>query len=132
QNPTRRGLLLDDFLDEQLRTLRGWRHEVVDSGLVLDLLFFHTTDLGTAESHSAAEVAERYGHGPEIPELLRQCKDRYLLAEGGQEGEAKESDRPTTRLAHDTLAPLVRRRFESSDLPGQMAQRILLRAQAWT
>ncbi len=128
----RRGLLLDDFLDEQLRALGEWRPEAVHSGLALDLLFFHTTDLGTAESRAAAEVAERYGHRPEIPELLGQCKDRYLLAEGGQEGEARESPPSTTRLAHDTLAPLVRRCFESSDLPGQRAQRILLRAEEWT
>jgi WD40 repeat protein len=128
----RRGLLLDDFLEEQLRGLREQWPEAVDSGLVLDLLFFHTTPLGTAESRSAAEVAERYGHRPEIPELVGQCKDRYLLVGGGEDREAKESDRPMTRLAHDTLAPLVRRRFESSDLPGQRALRILLRAEEWT
>ncbi|PYQ64185.1 MAG: hypothetical protein DMF53_08055, partial [Acidobacteria bacterium] len=128
----RRGLLLDDFLDQKLRELRG-RPETVDSGLVLDLLFFHTTPLGTAETRSAAEVAERYRHIPEIPKLVKQCQDLYLLAEGGQEGEAKESHDSTTRLAHDTLAPLVRRRFESSDLPGQRAQRILQqRAEEWT
>jgi hypothetical protein len=127
----RRGLLLDDFLEEQLRALRGWRPESLDSGLVLDLLFFHTTPLGTSESRSAAEVAERYGHRPEIPELVGHCKDRYLLAEGGEGEAAEAADRQITRLAHDTLAPLVRRRFESSDLPGQRAQRILLRAEEW-
>src|SRR6185503_4060575 len=38
----------------------------------------------------------------------------------------------TTRLAHDTLAPLVRRRFEDSVLPGQRASRILAqRALDW-
>jgi WD40 repeat protein len=127
----RRGLLLDDFLEEQLRALRERRPEAMDSGLVLDLLFFHTTPLGTAETRSAAEVAERYQHLPEIPELVGQCKDRYLLAESEQELEAPGSDRATTRLAHDTLAPLLRWRFEFSDLPGQRAQRILLRAEEW-
>ncbi|HZF10095.1 MAG TPA: CHAT domain-containing protein [Thermoanaerobaculia bacterium] len=126
----RRGLLLDDFLEEQLRGLREQWPEAVGSGLVLDLLFFHTTPLGTAESRSAAEVAERYGHRPEIPELVGHCKDRYLLAGGGEDGAAE--DRSITRLAHDTLAPLVRRRFESSDLPGPRALRILLRAEEWT
>ncbi len=128
----RRGLLLDDFLEEQLRVLREWRPEAVDSGLVIDLLFFHTTPLSTAETRSTVEVMERYRHVPEIPELLGQCKDRYLLAEGEHELEAPGPDRATTRLAHDTLAPLVRRRFESSDLPGQRALRILLRAEEWT
>src|SRR5262249_23758180 len=110
--------------------LRAWRPEVVDSGLVLDLLFFHTTDLGTAESRSAAEVAERYGTRPEVPELVGLCKDGYLLAEAREDG--VPLDLPTTRLAHDTLAPLVRRRFESSELPGQRALRILQRADGWT
>ncbi|HEX4962185.1 MAG TPA: CHAT domain-containing protein [Thermoanaerobaculia bacterium] len=127
----RRGLLLNDFLEEQLRALREQRPEAVDSGLVLDLLFFHTTPLGTAEARLEAEVAERYRHLPEVPELVGQCKDRYLVAEGGEDGAAEAADRPT-RLAHDTLAPLVRQRFESSDLPGQRAQRILLRAEEWT
>lgn len=118
----RGGILLDDFLGEQLDSLRQWRPELVDSGLVLDLLGHHTTALGTAETRKAAEVVARYGGRPEISELLRQCQDRYLLSCLGE----------GTRLAHDTLAPLVRRRFELSDLPGQRALRILQqRALEW-
>jgi tetratricopeptide (TPR) repeat protein len=111
----RGGILLDDFLGEQLESLREWRPELVDSGLVLDLLGHHTTALGTAETRTTAEVAARYGGRPEISGLLQQCQDRYLLSCAGED----------TRLAHDTLAPLVRRRFEISDLPGQRALRIL-------
>jgi tetratricopeptide (TPR) repeat protein len=119
----RGGILLDDFLGEQLASLRQWRPELVDSGLVLDLLADHTTALGTAETRKAAEVVARYGGRPEIAELLRQCQDCYLLARTGDD----------MRLAHDTLAPLVRRRFELSDLPGQRALRILQqRAVDWT
>jgi WD40 repeat protein len=122
QDMKRRGLLLDDFLEEQLGALRKWRPEVVGCGLVLDLLFFHTTSLGTAETHSAAEVIERYGHRQEVADLFEKCKNLYLLA-----------GTTSVRLAHDTLAPLVRRRFEASDLPGQRAQRILQeRAREWT
>jgi len=82
----RRGLLLDDFLEEQLRALRGWRPEAVDSGLVLDLLFFHTTPLGTAESRSAAEVAERYGHRPEITELVGHARIGSSSPRAGRRG----------------------------------------------
>lgn len=118
----RGGILLDDFLGGQLESLRQWRPDLADSGLVLDLLAHHTTALGTAETRKAAEIAARYGGRPEIPELLRQCQDRYLLS-------CADDD---TRLAHDTLAPLVRRRFEISDLPGQRASRILQqRAVEW-
>lgn len=111
----REGILLDDFVGEQLDGLRAWRPELVDSGLVLDLLGHHTTALGTAQTRSRTEVIARYGGRPEIEELLRQCQDRYLLS----------ASEDSTRLAHDTLAPLVRRRFEDSDLPGQRALRIL-------
>jgi WD40 repeat protein len=115
-----RGLLLGDFLQEQLDGLRAWKPELVDSGLVLDLLAHHTTPLSTAETHREAEVVERYKHRPEIPELLERCKDRYLLSGRGETTESR-----TTRLAHDTLAPLIRQRFEESILPGQRALRIL-------
>lgn len=123
----RDGILLDDFLGEQLEGLRkGEQAELVDSGLVLDLLGHHTTALGTAETRGASEVAARYGGRPAVAGLLRQCQDRYLLSASGT------STTTTTRLAHDTLAPLVRRRFEVSDLPGQRASRILQqRAVEW-
>jgi tetratricopeptide (TPR) repeat protein len=122
----RDGILLDDFLGEQLEGLRSVRPDLVDSGLALDLLSHHTTALGTAETREAAEVAARYGGRPEVVELIRQCQDRYLLST------VATNESTTTRLAHDTLAPLVRRRFEASDLPGQRAARILQqRAADW-
>ncbi len=114
QDMKRRGLLLDDFIEEQFTALRKWRPDVVDSGLALDLLFFHTTPLGTAEAHLAAEVIERYEHRQDVADLVEKCKDLYLLT-----GSA------SLRICHDTLAPLVRRRFEASDLPGQRALRVL-------
>ncbi|HEX5758348.1 MAG TPA: tetratricopeptide repeat protein [Thermoanaerobaculia bacterium] len=122
QRLKRGGILLDDFVGEQHADLRRWRSQAVDSGLALDLLGHHTTAVGTAETRQAAAVAERYGGRAEVKDLLGQCNDRYLLsvAEGA------------TRLAHDTLAPLVRRRLEASDLPGQRASRILeQRAVEW-
>ncbi|HEX9941448.1 MAG TPA: tetratricopeptide repeat protein [Thermoanaerobaculia bacterium] len=122
QRLKRGGILLDDFVGEQLDGLRQWRTELVDSGLTLDLLGHHTMALGTAETRRAAEIVARYEGRQEVVELLRQCQDRYLLS----------ATDDTTRLAHDTLAPLVRRRFEASDLPGQRALRILQqRAVEW-
>ena len=38
---------------------------------------------------------------------------------------ASQDDKKLTKLAHDTLAPLIRENFEQSDLPGQRAKRIL-------
>ena len=53
----RKGILLGDFLDRQLANLRAWRPDAVDSGLVLDLLEFYTTPLGSASERSAGELA---------------------------------------------------------------------------
>src|SRR6185436_5065445 len=139
QRLKRKGILLDDFLEEQLSGLKDWRRELVESGLALDLLAHHTTPLGTAETRQATEVVERYGGRGEVVELLRQCNDRYLLTgtarvqEGVLVGHPDDpEDKGTTRLAHDTLAPLVRWRFEASDLPGQRAVRVLQqRAVEW-
>ena len=139
QRLKRKGILLDDFLEEQLSGLKGWRPGLVESGLALDLLAYHTTPLGTAETRQAAEVVERYGGRGEVVELLGQCNDRYLLTgtarvqEGALAGNPDDpADKGVTRLAHDTLAPLVRRRFEASDLPGQRAVRVLQqRAVEW-
>jgi hypothetical protein len=132
QDLKNKGILLDDFVGEQLAELRVWRPELVESGLTLDLLAHHTTPLGTAETRKADQVVARYGGRPEVIRLLEQCRDRYLLsatvrAENGKlVGTSNDLQDPaTTRLAHDTLGPLVRRRFETSDLPGQRAWRVL-------
>ena len=61
----RNGILLGDFLERQLANLRAWRPDAVDTGLVLDLLEFYTTPLGSASERSAGELASAYGHiGP--------------------------------------------------------------------
>ncbi len=122
----RAGLLLDDFLDEQLRSLRDWNAPAADAGLDLDLLTLHTTSLGTAEARTGAELSAAYAHqGATLPGLLQRSKDLYLLVEHPALGQTDGDGAPGTRLAHDTLAPLVRRRFKDSDKPGQRARRIL-------
>jgi tetratricopeptide (TPR) repeat protein len=136
------GIGLDDFLGQALAALHSWQPRLVDSGLVLDLLAAHTTPLGTADEKAVAALVDDYGHlaldGPKfagktpaerVAVLLQQAKDRYLLAEGAGDRVAADG---RTRLAHDTLAPLVRRRFDQSDAPGPRARRILAnRAPDW-
>ena len=53
---------------------------------------------------------------------MQTYKDLYLLADTSDD---QATATPSTRLAHDTLAPLVRKRFDESDTPGQRARRIL-------
>lgn len=117
------GLGLDDFLDQQLDTLRSQQPQAVDSGLALDLLAHHTTPLGTAEQQSLADLQATYAHQREaLPGLVQAFQDFYLLVDPAKN---QPDQPPVSRLAHDTLAPLVRKRFDESDKPGQRARRIL-------
>ena len=54
------GFVLEDVLGEGLKALKVWRADVVDSGFALDLLEYHTTPFGTAETRSRADLLERY------------------------------------------------------------------------
>lgn len=129
QTLKRDGILLADFLEQQLAALHTWRPELVTSGLALDLLALHTTPLGTAARRSAEELRALYPHQDDLPELVQTCRDLYLLTETSGDGAGALQ---TTRLAHDTLAPLVRQRYEASVHPGQQARRILeSRARDW-
>jgi len=127
----RQGLHLGDFLDRQLGVLRKSLPGAVASGLALDVLAFHTTPLGTAGQRGERELLDTYGHqGGAVKELVQKCKDLYLLTDWREDQTRYE---PTTRLAHDTLAPLVRKRFDESDAPGQRARRLLdNRSPEWT
>lgn len=118
-----RGLSLDDFLGRQVRALHGEMPEVVDSGLALDLLAYHTTPLGTAEQRTLADLEQTYSHRLDVlPALVQECQDLYLLADPAKN---QPGQPPASRLTHDTLAPHVRKRFDESEKPGQRARRIL-------
>ena len=117
------GLLLRDFLEQQLAQLQNTNDDALLTGLTLDFLAFHTTPLGTADQRTRSELREAYRHQSELlTDLLRVCQDLYLLTDSSANQPAAE---PATRLSHDTLAPLVRVRFDESDAPGQRARRIL-------
>ena len=120
QTLKREGLLLGDFLDQQIEALKGKQAPWVESGLVLDVLAFHTTSLLTAKERSSGELAERYSHRQDMPGLVQEMATLFLVSDTSGENEQK-----TTRLSHDTLAPTVRQRFEHSEKPGQRARRIL-------
>ncbi len=126
----RDGILLGDFLDQQLEAIATAQPEATASGFVLDFLAFFASDLGTAIARSGDELDARYAHRRDtLPALLDTCRKSFLLVESGEE----QAGGRAFRLAHDTLAPLVRRRFEESDAPGQRARRILeSRAAGWT
>ncbi|MEZ4463612.1 MAG: hypothetical protein R3F43_03610 [bacterium] len=113
----------DDFVRDQLAALAVMGTDWVASGLALDVLEYHTTALGTAQLRPAKSLVARYAHRSDLPELLAACKALRLLSSS-----TEAADRLPVgewRLAHDTLAPLVRARFEASQAPGQRARRVL-------
>lgn len=115
------GILLGDFFKNQMAQIKAWENviqkRVETSGLALDLLNYHTTTLGTAESRGLETLRKQYNHQSEVlEELIQQFKKLYLLTDIG-------ADR--TGLAHDTLAPIVQKEINDSDKPGQRALRII-------
>jgi WD40 repeat protein len=111
-------LLLKDFFGQQLEKLRHWNKDVVDSGLALDILNYHTTDLGTACARDIRDIQQTYRYNRDmIDGLVQKLKDLYLLTDTQHKDE--------TSLAHDTLAPVVIDEYNDSNLPAQRASRIL-------
>ncbi|WP_349817297.1 MULTISPECIES: SUMF1/EgtB/PvdO family nonheme iron enzyme [unclassified Bradyrhizobium] len=122
---------LDQFLEEQINVLAEIYPQHVNSGLVEDILYRHTTDYGTALELSRSETFKLYAHLADqkhdieglIDELLRNAL-LYTVATA--------DDERSTRLAHDTLASPVRRRFDRSERLGQRAiRRLSDRAKEW-
>ncbi|MFH6942752.1 CHAT domain-containing protein [Flavobacterium sp. FlaQc-50] len=112
------GLALGDFINEQIIEISEWNSDIVESGLLLDILYFHTTPLGTSASHELESILDRYDNGSFIKKIIQKCKDCYLLSEDKDSGQY-------ISLAHDTLGPIIRAMFESSVKDGQKATRIL-------
>lgn len=117
-----KGYLLSDFLDQQIAEVRKWRSDVVDSGLLIDILYHHTTPEGTKKEHSFEELKHTYNHVKgDFTELIRKLVNLYLLTGFPKSNNTKVQ----IRLVHDTLSLLVQKLFYESRLPGQRAKRIL-------
>jgi WD40 repeat protein len=109
---------LEDFFRQQLEKLRNWKMNVVDKGLALDVLKYHTTEGGTACARNIREIRQTYRHRQDIiDDLVQQLKDFYLLTDAQRKNE--------TSLAHDTLARVVIDEYSDSNRPAQRASRIL-------
>ncbi len=120
QQVQKEGLAMDDFLQQQMEQLRQWQPELVQSGLVLDVLNAHTTALGTARTRAMDELRRDYRHRQDVLEkLIVKCKALYLLTE------FQQNQNSYIRLAHDILAPIVSSKYHNSNKLGQRAARIL-------
>jgi len=116
QNLRKKGM--DAFFRQQMELFSESYPKEEAAGLGLDILFFHTTFMGTAAAKSQSEVIEHYAHINErdIQGMLQTLKDLFLLASITEEKNV---------LAHDTLAPIVIGAYNHSDKAGQRAGRIL-------
>ncbi|MGB0524861.1 MAG: CHAT domain-containing protein [Flammeovirgaceae bacterium] len=111
------GLLMDDFLNQQLKKLSQDHSTYVESGLVLDLLHFHTTKRRTSASQEEKSVLARYEDKAELVATLLHELTKLCLLVPVRSGVRK--------LTHDTLAQIVNQKFHESVTPGQRAMRIL-------
>lgn len=118
---------LEAFLQTQLAELEKEAFDLGDAlrnGLALDLLHFYTTREATATAHPDSALRSRYDFSQQpIERLLQALKDLYLLY--GLEIRGTEDWEKASRLSHDALAPLLRKWYNDSDSPGQLASRII-------
>lgn len=122
-----KGELIERHLQQQIEEIgqiEPWGNEAKESGLILDILYAHTTGLGTAGELTQATYETRYSHIPYRQDLMNELKKRFLIIDFQKEGAAIRSP-SFTRLTHDTLAALIRDRFRQSILVGQRARRLL-------
>jgi len=123
---------LTTFVADQLEALRQESdiQEYMGKGLGLDILYSLTTASATSARETATGYAlevfhEQYRHIDEAVRhrLLALLKKHYLVVHQS----VRIDGEPTSfiRLAHDTLAPIIRRMFRESNAPGQRARRIL-------
>jgi WD40 repeat protein len=122
-----KGIHLARFLDRAIEGLPPEHQPHVGSGLVEDLLREHVTvhpAAASARTCSRGDLEDLYANikPKAFAGLLRALQQSYVLTILPASSVAPE---PRTRLAHDTLAPLVLTRWRESQAPGPRARRLL-------
>lgn len=118
---SRQGVLLSDFLDQQLEQLYnstdGSSLSLKENGLILDILYLFTTEYNTSVVKSFSELKNRYANiNYDLKSLLNTMLALRLLTTVGEDG---------YRLVHDSLVSLIRVRWAKSEATSQRALRIL-------
>lgn len=122
QSMKKTAIHMDKFFEGQIAELAKTYPREVHSGRVLDILYFHTSEVGTAISHTFRELNRRY-LSPQDQEKEQESFRRLILDLDRSHLLRVEGEQ--VYLVHDTLAPLIREKFEKSSLPGQQAYRLL-------
>ena len=119
---------LDGFIGARLAEIERRMPLVGTSGLALDYLEWYTTSKGTAAAHPGREERETYSGnagGTEVTGfaasrvdgLRRLCIELSLLVESDEDLVGVAAEDRFARLAHDTLAPLIRERAAQPGAP---------------
>ncbi|HHG84718.1 MAG TPA: hypothetical protein ENJ82_08205, partial [Bacteroidetes bacterium] len=114
-----RSHFLGEYIDESIELTQAIDPSWADTGLVFSLLKFFVSEEQTAGHRSKDEVELAFSHIPNIYELCRFLQDCHLLSE------SLDAESDILRLSHDALGPLIASRYNNSQLPGQIANRIL-------
>lgn len=126
ENVSRDGVLLSDYFNQTLIDIGNITklENVVSKGLLLDILFLHTTPYNSTKNIPKNDLLKSYSHiGSALPLVMKELINRYLLTE--PHDPKRFSKHQSTRLSHDTFAPIIREKVEQSDASGIRARRVL-------
>lgn len=112
--------LLEDFLQQQIQKIEAREAELVQSGLILDMLYSHTDDTGALEQKKE-NLRKAYQH---VDDSIFQ-KAIELLKEESLLFEPQTHSQNIICLAHDSLAISIRKEYRKSNQVGQKARRLL-------
>ena len=111
---------LTSFVKEQFQELGLWKKGLVESGLILDILYRHALHQPTGGLDKEV-LTKMYAHSNHsLYPILDKCVELQLL---------RRRDEETTLLAHDALIPVVSTLWHQSDRPGPRAYRLLTQDQ---
>ncbi|MEO5583582.1 MAG: CHAT domain-containing protein, partial [Saprospiraceae bacterium] len=113
------GLAMDEFLQNQLQSIKENMPVHHNKGFVLDVLNYYCTPNGTAAARTNDQLFRNYPLAKSDSEkVLKISKEHFLITDlGGTEQNAM--------LAHDTLAKSVTKLYQRSTKPLQQARRVL-------
>lgn len=108
---------LPKMIDMRLNELPDQFQVYLSNGLVLDFLNHLITERLTAGADTLYNINDRYRHIPDLDLFLEAMINTYLVI--------RLDDSDSLRLAHDSLAPIIKQKFQESEQAGQRAWRIL-------
>jgi WD40 repeat protein len=129
---------IERHLGKQLERWPSTLEKYVESGLVHDILAFHTSAQATVFPRSWDELENRYTKvasdspykppctAEQLAELVAQMQTRSLLVDRERDPKDKIKLTRQTSIGHDALARVASQTFHLSPRPGQRCRRMLV------